>query len=206
MVMHFKRVMISGEAIVVSFDMCSSTDMFEDLVLRGNTSHYRDLVAKDLKHHLAAAQSSVLFDPYKFTGDGWILLFPSDTSGAALLEFLKGLCQFYRQIFKTRLRPHLGSLPKLVGLTFGLEKGRIEKMTIFQQHEYVGRGITVACRLQSAVKSTTKNPVDKALVSGSLFEDYFRSIGVRAGSKTVPLRNIRDGRAFRSKLINLAVK
>lgn len=60
--------------------MCSSSDIIEELTLSGDLRCYDQLLTS-LKEYLAKAQDTVLFDPYKFTGDGWILLLPKDTSG-----------------------------------------------------------------------------------------------------------------------------
>lgn len=199
--MKFKRILISGEAIVLAFDMCSSSDILEELILRHDLSPYDRVITK-LKHYLAYAQEWVLFDPYKFTGDGWILLFPGNTSGASLWKFIAGLSGCYRAISESDLLPRLNTRPTTLGLTFGIERGPIAKMTIFQQAEYVGRPIIVACRLQAAVKGVTSNPAYKALVSASAFNDYFAELGkVGAISRNVSLGNIRGGRTFRCKLI-----
>jgi hypothetical protein len=56
--MRFKRYMISGEAVVVAFDICSSSDMLEELILRNDIGPYT-YVIRELKHHLAEAQNSV---------------------------------------------------------------------------------------------------------------------------------------------------
>jgi len=85
--MTYTRLRIDGDAIVVAFDMCSSSDIIEELTLKGDMARFRGFLTK-IKRYLASAQNAVLFDPYKFTGDGWILLFPSDTKGQSLLTFL----------------------------------------------------------------------------------------------------------------------
>jgi len=204
--MKFRRFLISGEAIVVTFDMCSSSDMLEELILRNDIRPY-DYVISELKHYLAKAQESVVFDPYKFTGDGWILLFPRNTDGTSLWNMLTGLSLFYRATSEAHLLPRLNTRPTINGLTFGIEMGPIAKMTIFQQTEYVGRPITIACRLQSAVSSLAENPSYKALVSATVFAEYFSTLAnVRGSNKTVPLRNIRDGRDFHCKLIRTLVR
>jgi hypothetical protein len=43
--------------------------------MNGNMEQFFVLLVK-LKRYLAKAQKAVSFDPYKFVGDGWILLFP----------------------------------------------------------------------------------------------------------------------------------
>jgi hypothetical protein len=63
-----------GDSIVVALDMCSSSDVIEELTLRGDLKRLQNFLTT-LKEYLASAQKRVVFDPYKFTGDGWILLF-----------------------------------------------------------------------------------------------------------------------------------
>ncbi len=200
--MKFKRVRISNEGLVVAFDMCSSSDMLEALILRGNTGPYTYVISK-LKQHLAELQESVLFEPYKFTGDGWILLFPANTDGSGLFNLLRSLSAYYRVTAEAHLLPRLDTKPEVHGLTFGVDAGPIVNTTIFQQYEYVGRPINVACRLQSAVKVVTKKPSYRALVSRTAYDQYFGSIDgqVKGVNKTTPLRNIRGGRAFSCKLV-----
>jgi hypothetical protein len=134
-------------------------------------------------------------------GDGWILLFPARTDGASLWRLLTGLTEFYRVTLAEHLLPRLNTRPTINGLTFGIEMGPIAKMTIFQQREHVGRPIVIACRLQSAIKSIARNPANKALISATVFAEYFGGVaGIRGSNKTVPLRNIRGGRAFHCRL------
>jgi hypothetical protein len=118
----YRRVSIDGDALVVAFDMCSSSDVLEELTLSGDLRRYDQLLTS-IKEYLANAQDNVLFDPYKFTGDGWILLFPKETSGDLTFKFLQDLCRFFKKEFNDRINRHLGSPPSVTGLTFGVEKG-----------------------------------------------------------------------------------
>ena len=102
--MKYKRIKISGDAIVVAFDMCSSSDIIEELTLSGNLQRLKDFLTA-LKRYLASAQKNVEFDPYKFTGDGWILLFPPDTDGKVLVKFLQDLFTFFRREFRRKVLP-----------------------------------------------------------------------------------------------------
>lgn len=203
--MEFKRILISGEALVVAFDMCSSSDMLEALILRGDTRPYTYVISK-IKEHLAELQKSVIFDPYKFTGDGWILLFPAITDGVDLFNLLRSLSTYYRTTSEAHLLPRLDTSPEIHGLTFGIDMGPVVKTTIFQQREYVGRPINVACRLQSAVKAVTKKPAYRALVSGTAYAHYFAGKDgiIKGVNKTTSLRNIRGGRDFNCKLMKTA--
>lgn len=162
--MEFKRLRIKGPAIVVAFDMCSSSTVIEELTKNCDVRRFTDFIT-EMKRYLATAQSHILFDPYKFTGDGWILLFPSDTRGTALLRFLVDLCRYFSRTFENTVVRYLSDRPALIGLTFGIEKGDVIPLKMFSQPEYVGRAINVACRLQTAVKDRGRPPVYDALVT-----------------------------------------
>jgi class 3 adenylate cyclase len=201
--MRYAHVPISGEAIVVAFDMCSSSDVIEEVTLGGNIERLTKFLTA-LERHLAEAQQDLTFDVYKFMGDGWILLFPKDTKGSALLQFLVSLCEFFDKQFYQQVLRHLGARPSTVGLTFGLEKGALVSLKMYGQTEYVGRAINVACRLQGAVKDAGKSPAYKALVSNNVYNDYFTPAdGFKVFRVTRQLRNIRGGVDFHCRKINL---
>lgn len=203
--MKYRRFAISGSAVVVAFDMCSSSNIIEDLTLKGDVRRLKNFLGT-LKQYLAKEQDNILFDPYKFTGDGWILLFPSDTDGVALSDFLKGLCQFYAKEYRKELKPFLDHPPSVSGLTFGIDKGPLESLTMYGQSEYVGRAINIACRLQGAVSGTDKGgtPAYKALVSNAVFVEYCRAAEfpkVLRAKRT--LRNINHGEVYHCRKIEL---
>src|SRR6266436_1956184 len=132
----YTRLRIDGDAIVVAFDMCSSSDIIEELTLKGDMARFRGFLTK-IKRYLASAHNAVLLDPYRFTGDGWILLFPSDTKGQSLLTFLRDFSAFYKKEFKNDVLRYLDTPPSITGLTFGLEKGPLSPMTMYGATEYV---------------------------------------------------------------------
>lgn len=192
MAMKYLRVRILGDAVVVAFDMCSSSDIIEELTLRGDLQRFKRFLTS-LKQYLARAQRTILFDPYKFTGDGWILL-----------TFLKDLCAFFRTEFKEQVLQHLGTPPSITGLTFGLEKGPLASLKMYGQREYLGRALNVACRLQNAVKDKGGSPAYKALVSNAVFNEYFapaKKFKVVRAKRT--LRNIRSGADYQCRKIAL---
>jgi hypothetical protein len=202
--MEYRRVPIQGRAVVVSFDICSSSDVIEELTLCDGLEHLKNFLTK-LKRYLAAAQKNLLFDPYKFTGDGWILLFPETIDGKDLFKFLQDLCTFFEKEFRRQVLRHVGTLPTLVGLTFGIELGPLVPMTMYGQQEYVGRALNIACRLQSAIKDRDKSPAYKALVSNGVYTRYlaFTQRHVKVLSVRRNLRNIRGGADFHCKKIEL---
>lgn len=202
--MEYQRVAIDGKPVVVAFDMCSSSDIIEELTLCDSLQSLKSFLT-DLKKYLASAQESLLFDPYKFTGDGWILLFPEATDGKALFKFLHDLCTFFGRQFHRQVLRHVGTPPALVGLTFGVEMGPLVPLTMYGQQEYVGRAINIACRLQSAIKDKDRSPAYKALVSNGVFNKYFAFTPrhVKVFDVRRKLRNIRGGANFHCKKIEL---
>jgi class 3 adenylate cyclase len=197
-----QRLPISGQAIVVAFDMCSSSNIIDDLTRSRNVQSLSRFFGA-LERHLARERNSTIaFDPYKFTGDGWLLLFPANTDGARLLGFLERLCLFFVVEFRRVVLPHLGRKPALVGVTFGIEKGDVIPITLHGQREYVGRAINVACRLQAALKDKATSPAYSALVSNRVYSDYFvHTTPHRVHKVTRTLRNIDGGAEFECRRV-----
>jgi class 3 adenylate cyclase len=195
--MDYQRLTISGQAIVVAFDMCSSSNIIEDLTKSKNVQPLTTFFG-ELKRYLAKEQkATVPFDPYKFTGDGWLLLFPANTDGVRLLRFLENLCLYFVVEFRRSLLPHLSHKPALVGINFGIDKGELIPLTMYGQQEYVGRAINVACRLQAAVADKGRSPVYTALVSNRVYSEYFAETKPhRVVKVTRNLRNINGGAEF----------
>jgi|SRR5450759_4946110 hypothetical protein len=201
--MQYRRFDIKGEIIVVAFDICSSSNVLEQLTLAGDFSCVTELLT-EIKRFLASEQSTLPFDPYKFTGDGWILLFPSDTDGSALLAFLRRLCRFYRKEYRQRVLPSLINAPEVSGLSFGIDMGSLLRMTMYGQREHIGRAINIACRLQNAIKDKDKSPSYKALVTNRVFREYFGTLkSLKAQGVTRTLRNINNDAPFRCRKLQL---
>lgn len=194
--MKHVRVNRIGDAIVVTFDMCSSSKVLERMTLSADLPRFHNFLLK-LKQYLAAQQQEISFDVYKFTGDGWILLFPATTEGTLLLKFLHDLCVFFKDSFQKDIARFMDSVPEIVGLTIGIEKGPLARMTISGAKEYVGRALNVACRLQGAVKDRDGSPAYRALVSNRVFTEYFaKANSYKPFKVTRALRNIGEGDRF----------
>ena len=95
------KVPIATNSVVVAFDICSSSDIIEELTLKGDMKRFQRFLTA-IKRYLMEKQKTLTFDTYKFTGDGWILLFPENTEGKVLLKFLKDLCN---AVFNDYLAP-----------------------------------------------------------------------------------------------------
>jgi class 3 adenylate cyclase len=195
--MASRRAVIDRQAIVVAFDMCSSSNIIDDLTKSGNVGRL-PVFFTAIERYLAARQiDAVPFHPYKFTGDGWVLLFPDRTDGAKLLRFLEGMCLSFAVEFRRSLLPSLSRKPALVGLTFGIERGELIPITLHGQQEYVGRSINVACRLQAALKDKGGSPAYSALMSESVYRACFAQTKPhRVNKVTRNLRNIDGGAQF----------
>jgi class 3 adenylate cyclase len=195
--MECERLAIDGQAVVVAFDMLSSSNIIDDLTSNRDVQPLTTFFGH-LQRYLAKEQrTTVPFDPYKFTGDGWLLLFPANTDGARLLDFLERLCLFFAVEFQRSLLPRLSRKPALVGITFGIEKGELIPVSMSGQREYVGRAINVACRLQAALKDKGTSHAYGALVSDRVYDEYFAQTTPHRVNKVMRnLRNINGGADF----------
>jgi hypothetical protein len=102
----------------------------------------------DLRRYLAKQHKHAIpFEPYKFTSDGWILLFPPNTEGERLLKFLVALSLFFAVAFQRSLLPHLSRVPAGVGISFGIEKGDLVSIMMDSQQEFVGCAIGFESRV-----------------------------------------------------------
>jgi len=158
------------QKIVVAFDICSSTAIIEDLHKTENTKKWRDFLIW-IKDYLRTMERRMDFSIYKFTGDGWILLFDFDNPGNTLIDFLKNFCQQFKMRYKRKVENYLETPPVISGLTFGIDRGSLIRFVMNEQTEYVGRAINVACRLQGVIKDRDESPQYKALITRPLYQD-----------------------------------
>lgn len=185
-----------ADHIVVAFDMISSSGVIEELEMVQDLRAFRNLLIA-LKTFLRANASKYAFRIYKFTGDGWILLFDPNSSGKRLLIFLVRLSRFFSREFSRRIARRLDVEPDSVGLTFGIDRGRLLKIRMLEANEYVGRALIVASRLQAAIRDKDRRPEYKALMTRRAF------LLLRPGQLYDPkevtrvLKNIRGGAPFR---------
>lgn len=127
----------------------------EDLIESENQERWRNSIIQ-LKDFLATEQKrwpkDSTFHIYKFVGDGWILLFPTEFPSGELFSLLKRLCEKHNDVHETLLKPVLRRPIEPIGLTFGLEVGRLIGFRMNGRDEKVGRAINYACRFQSVVE------------------------------------------------------
>jgi len=202
-------VTIKHARIVVALDLCSSSQIMEDLLLSEKFDRYeaflvcvkRWLMNWTERHSPPKGRCEL----YKFTGDGWIVLFPDTIRGDALIEFMYCCCEMIDAELARHIVPSLNSMPAVLGATLGVESGNLIRMTMNEREEYVGRALNIACRLQSAVKETNPRPgCYQALISASLFNERLAkaSLKYKVESTTCSLRNILSGSGFACRKID----
>lgn len=153
---------------VLTFDICSSSDILEDLIRTENTRSWRDLLIW-MKRYLVNQSNEFDFDLYKFTGDGWILLFDYDCSGKGLFDFIEDLSELFDSKIMKLADDLLETPPDILGLTFGIDRGTLIRFVMAENTEYIGRAINVACRLQGAIKDKDKKPQYKVLMTKNVY-------------------------------------
>ena len=189
--------------IVISFDICSSSNIIEDLTLTNNLKAMRNLLIK-MKEFLLEKSELLNFEIYKFTGDGWILLFPENIQGKDLMHFLIELSSFFKQKLTSKIIPLLEIPPEIMGLTFGIDGGNLIGIVMDMKQEYIGRPINIACRLQSAIKDNEKHPEYKLLVTKHVFNKHLKSLtGYNPVNDVRTLRNIREGEEYQCVMIDI---
>jgi class 3 adenylate cyclase len=193
------------DKIVVFFDVCSSTTILEDLLSSGHLRTWRNVLIAT-KNFLRKSSAKNGMDIHKFIGDGWVLLFPTTTSGEALVKVLTELACFFHLQLKERIIPLLQSPPDVLGLTFGVDSGTIIRIMMLGRPEYIGRPLNVASRLQSAIKNNDEKPAYKVLFS----KHTFHTLGLDDGTHPAEpvrrkLRNLFGGDNYRCMKLRLRI-
>jgi len=181
------------QKIVVTFDICSSTAIIEDLHKTENIIKWRDFLIW-MKEYLTMKSKEMNFTIYKFTGDGWLLLFDYNYSGDDLITFLQDFCKQFKMRYTKKIEDFLETPPDISGLTFGIDHGSLVQILMNNRMEYVGRAINVACRLQGAIKDRDKSPQYKALLTKPLYQSIRHLIpDIQHVEVRRKLRNIAGG-------------
>jgi hypothetical protein len=166
---ELKDDLIIRKKIVLVLDICSSTEIIEDLIRNDNTLAWT-LFLNWLYDDLNRDSRNIGFCLYKFTGDGWILLFNPEYGLHNILKYICNLSKRFDGKFEKDICPKLEREPDLTGLTFGLDSGQLVTITMTSK-EYIGRAINVACRLQSIIEDTDILSGYRVMVSKQLFQN-----------------------------------
>lgn len=180
---------------VMQFDICSSSMIIQDLIRSENQQAWRDLLLW-IEKYLVEASKKYNFLPYKFVGDGWILLFKFNPDGD-LLSFAKEFSEVLSDKIQKLVDDYLEEPPKILGVTFGVDRGTLIKLNIMGKEEYIGWPINVAARLEKA-RNGDKTPQYKMLITKSMYKILKKYI-INCPIKYVTrkLKNISQNKEFR---------
>lgn len=158
-----------SEKTIFVFDVCSSTTIVEDLHITGLVKHYNEMI-KSLNDYLEEKSKKVKFQIYKFIGDGFILTFPGEIEMETILRFAKDLIDTCNQKITNLIDEYTESivLPRK-GITIGMDKGIVHQFELNEKIEFIGRALTLACRLQSSQESP--KVVNSILMSVSSYSE-----------------------------------
>jgi class 3 adenylate cyclase len=179
--------------VVAVVDIRSSTAILEDLKQTDNLGRWRNLLIA-LKQLL---QETAVVEPYKFIGDGWVLMFPEDIPKSDLMQFLVDFSLEFHSTFDSSIADLLQRRPERIGLTFGVDEGQLVRLEMNEQTEYLGRAINVAARLQEAAKRIEGSSNYQALLSRNSFNKLPPGSWVSSLREVrVPLRNVAYGEDY----------
>jgi len=154
---------VSTEKYVVVFDICSSSQIIEDLQNNERMDAWDNfLFDMTTAMEVYIAESGIGPLVHKFLGDGYILIVNKHHSNVIL-----PLCYRIYEIVINRVRNLIEEFsniePKRTGITIGIDYGRLHQINIGGQEEFVGKSINTAARLQASLKE--KEHENKLLIS-----------------------------------------
>ncbi len=186
-----ENVMIDYYVIV--FDLCSSSVILEDLQNQEKLDRWKLFWEKIHAFLVKTSHHEEVFTIYKFVGDGFILLYNP--------EFEDGLIRYCIRLSKI-INEELGKIiendmnvrPDRLGITIGVDKGKLIQLKIGNLYEYTGKAINVASRLQSSLKKpehankmlVSKNVKNRtcSLYDSSLYKSVERTLNNLFGDKS----------------------
>jgi class 3 adenylate cyclase len=163
--------------VVLYVDICSSATILEKL-LAVQAVEAMFIVVTLMKRYLNTRTETYGFTIYKFTGDGWILLFEDTTKPEKLARFLRRLSRVYMEAYNEFVAREIDVEVAPLGLTFGIDRGRIKHFIVNGGDEYIGRPLVIASRLQS-VASGYKNAAFRAVVSQRAYNHIFKGYSLK---------------------------
>jgi class 3 adenylate cyclase len=185
------------EKYVLVFDICSSTKIVERLIVDDSQESWPKFL-KLIDSFLRKERKSLGFEIYKFMGDGWILLFNTDLPPNKLLSFIDRLNDKYADAYNKVILKILSTRIDKIGITFGLDIGKLYRFQMSGRPEYTGRPLIIAARLQGSIKDKDRNPEGKVLMSKSVYRKVRRYIpeGYKVWKVNRNLRNVIGGEQY----------
>ncbi len=183
---------------VLVFDLCSSSEILEDLELNRKISKWINFW-NSIDLFLSKNSDYIL---YKFLGDGYIILV-NDDKKEIVLELCKKIYYEINKNIKKLLEEDVNIEIKRTGITIGVDYGELIKLSLNNKsEEYLGKAINIAVRLQSSLKEIEH--ANKLLVSKNVKNNILRNYKsdfFKATSRS--LKNIESDKKFNCFEINL---
>jgi hypothetical protein len=171
---------------IIVMDLCSSSVILEKLQSAGKIRVWRRLWKKIFNHLSRDFYFSVRCKPYKFVGDGFIILYRHQFS-QDLFYFMKKLnsisCEFLKEVLD-----QYKIEPKRFGFAYGIDRGELIKMRLLGQVEFMGEAINAATRLQSQLKAD--EDACSVMVSEKVYNKITLPQDVKQVEKKCILRNL----------------
>ena len=136
---------------VIVFDLCSSSIILEDLQNQNQLNKWKEFWEEIHHYLLKSSHSEEKFIIYKFVGDGFILLYKPEYEDI-LIRFCLRISKIINEKVEEIIEKYLNIRPDRIGMTIGIDKGKLIKFKISKSYEYTGKAINVASRLQSSLK------------------------------------------------------
>ena len=199
-----KRTKLLKTILVV--DIRSSSVIVEELIKIHKFVEWADFL-ESLQNYINDNADNFDYELYKFTGDGWIIIFEDDIRGKLFVDFIKRLSIHFHGLIKKIGDNYLHDNSIELGLTFGLDIGNLIGFPLANKYEYVGEPINIACRLQNKASQNNKNESYKPY-RGFISKRVYRKIendldDLDPKPKRVKLHNINDGRRFPCMLVTI---
>lgn len=171
---------------IIVMDLCSSSVILEKLQTAGKIKVWRSFWKKIYHQLKTKMYYNSRCRPYKFVGDGFIILYRHQYDGS-LFEFMQKLnemsCNFLKEILE-----EYQIQPKRFGFCYGIDRGIIIPMHLLGKHEYVGEAINAATRLQGLLKEN--EDACSVMVADHVYERLSLPKDVRQKEKECILRNL----------------
>ncbi len=171
---------------IIVMDLCSSSVILEKLQSAGKIRVWRKLWKKIFNYLTRRIGFSARCRPYKFIGDGFIILYRHQYS-ASLYQFMSELNKISCKILKEVLDEY-DIRPKRFGFCYGIDRGELIPMYLLGQHEFMGEAINAATRLQGLLKSD--EDACSVMVSDNVYKKLILPENVKQEEKECVLRNL----------------
>lgn len=205
--MATKDAEAGSEKIVIVIDSKNSTVILQELASDQMLEKYRDFMVEIRTSVEALCKTnSISCVSYKFLGDGWIFLLDSGITGKQLIEFFDWLAFAYFSSFSNHIIKNINiPIDNILGMTVGVDFGKLVKFQIENETEYVGKPLNFAARLQA--KGKEQEMAFALVLSNKVYSTYLSKaldeIGVKVNEQKLELKNFNNQKPVPGYTLNM---